>query len=89
MQDPCTVLLLLCSWSPAYHYGHIADRPAFLRSPLCHNLVLQIRFIQMAVPKLLQRLPEAPPVALWITAILFYLLALSLKVKGSVACLCR
>lgn len=34
----------------------------------------------MAVPKLLQRLPDAPPSALWISAILFYLLALALKV---------
>eukprot|EP00752_Nemacystus_decipiens_P006564 g5910.t2 len=59
------------------HTHFVARRLAFATVPL--NCVM-IRFIQMAVPKLLQRLPEAPSAALWITAILFYLLALSLKV---------
>ncbi|CAN0007110.1 unnamed protein product [Scytosiphon promiscuus] len=59
------------------HTHFVARRLAFATVPL--NCVM-IRFIQMAVPKLLQRLPEAPAPALWMTAILFYLLALSLKV---------
>ncbi|CAM9802956.1 unnamed protein product [Pylaiella littoralis] len=59
------------------HTHFVARRLAFATVPL--NCVM-IRFIQMAIPRLLQTLPEAPPAALWITAILFYLLALSLKV---------
>eukprot|EP00903_Cladosiphon_okamuranus_P019630 g18050.t1 len=59
------------------HTHFVARRLAFATVPL--NCVM-IRFIQMAVPKLLQRLPEAPLAALWIMAVLFYLLALSLKV---------
>lgn len=43
----------------------------------------QIRFIQMAIPKLTQRLPDAPPSALWLMAFLFYLIALGLKVSTS------
>ncbi|CAM9669299.1 unnamed protein product [Ectocarpus sp. 12 AP-2014] len=59
------------------HTHFVARRLAFATVPL--NCVM-IRFVQMAVPKLLQRLPDAPPSALWVSAILFYLMALALKV---------
>lgn len=64
------------------HTHFVARRLAFATVPL--NCVM-IRFIQMAIPKLTKRLPDAPPPALWFMGLLFYLIALALKVLTGIA----